>query len=239
MLLALLFGTLLGFVLAIPPGPVAVAVLKSGLDGNQARGLKIGLGAVVMDILYCVIIMLAMGAIQVAASSFADNYPVAVMGFKISCVVGIVAYGFYSLKRNQPPAAKVDANASESSFVERIKSHGPFFIGVGIAIANLANPTFIPALWATTTYVFYSMNVVQATLTNVVLFSFGFGLGTYAWVYIFLRLIIHYRNRMSTVFIDRLHKFAGLTLIGFGTLLGIRVFAATKWSELFRLVFAF
>jgi hypothetical protein len=37
----------------------------------------------------------------------------------------------------------------------------------------------------------------------------------------------------------RLYRFAGFTLIGFGTLMGYRILTITKWSEIIRLALAF
>src|SRR4029453_7020709 len=52
MVTALLVGLGLGFVLAIPPGPIAIAILRQALAGQARAGVAMALGASAMDILY-------------------------------------------------------------------------------------------------------------------------------------------------------------------------------------------
>jgi threonine/homoserine/homoserine lactone efflux protein len=49
MVTALLVGLLLGWVLAIPPGPIAIAMLRQALAGQARAGVAIALGAAAMD----------------------------------------------------------------------------------------------------------------------------------------------------------------------------------------------
>jgi threonine/homoserine/homoserine lactone efflux protein len=49
MVTALLVGLMLGWVLAIPPGPMAIAILRQALAGQARAGVAIALGASAMD----------------------------------------------------------------------------------------------------------------------------------------------------------------------------------------------
>ncbi len=240
MLLALLLGICVGFVLAIPPGPVAVAILKSALDEEKVRGFKIGLGAVVMDIIYVGVVVFTLSFISDWIKSMPEENPVMMILIQTLCVVVLVAYGVISLRRknntdSKPAAVETNAN---STFIDKIKSHGPFFIGAGISMANLANPTFIPSIVGLVTGLI-TMNWLSETLSAGLTFAFGFGIGTFCWIYVFIRLITHYRNRMSQKFIERIHQFAGVTMIGFGAVLGFKVLASSvRWADVVRLLMA-
>jgi len=105
-----------------------------------------------------------------------------------------------------------------------LSARGPFLVGVGFAVANLANPTFVPALMAMTTFI-QQLDLFTSTLPNALAFSFGFGIGNTAWLLTLVRLVIAFRKKMTPKFIHRLQQISGLALILFGLITGYRVIA--------------
>lgn len=237
MITALLSGIIIGFVLAMPPGPISVAVMKSGIDNNERKGIMVGLGAAVMDGIYCVLLMLATSAIIEEISFYFSTFPLAFFIFQVICVVGMMLYGFVNLRIKRTKLHISLPKQYKKSFFDKLNANGPFFIGIGLALANLANPTFIPSLTYITMFV-HQYHVVESSVACSLLFSFGFGVGTMIWDYLLLRLIIRFRSQMSPRFVESLHRCAGLTFIGFGTLLGYRVFSLIKWADIIRIIFA-
>jgi hypothetical protein len=120
--------------------------------------------------------------------------------------------------------------------MERLKHGGPFFLGIAIALANIANPTFLPSLAYTCMFVQHS-NMIAVSSLDSVLYSIGFGIGNFAWMYILLRVLLHFKAKFSVEFTMRIQRFAGLTMIGVGTYLGYRVILFTKWPEIIRFIF--
>lgn len=239
MIFSLLLGTIVGFVLAVPPGPVGVTTLKAGLRGDERGGTLIGFGAGVMDFFYCIFAMLATSALSASLDNFFSSYPLAFVLFQILCVLLLVGYGVFEL-RNSRSGNCVTVNAKPSrlrSAAERLKKNGPFFIGVGIALMNIANPTFLPSIAYTSMIIQHSTFYENSVLNNL-MFSLGFGLGNFGWLYALLRVVLYYKERFSPEFTLRLHRFAGFTMIGAGTLLGYRVLFS-KGPEVLRLLFAF
>lgn len=238
MIFSLLLGTIVGFVLAVPPGPVGVTTLKAGLRGDERTGILIGLGAGVMDLFYCLFAMLATSAISSSLQNFFSEYPLAITIFQILCVLLLVGYGILELRnartghcengQHQPSGLRKAA--------DRLKKNGPFFIGVAIALMNIANPTFLPSL-AYTSMIIQHSAFFDNTILNCMMFSVGFGLGNFGWLYAVLRVVLYYKERFSPEFTLRIHRFAGFTMIGAGTLLGYRVLF-TKGPEIARLLFA-
>lgn len=237
MITALLSGLVVGFILAMPPGPIAVAVMKSGLQDTFRKGLGIGIGAALMDIFYCLLVMLATASVADETTAFLNNNTLLVLGFQVTCVVVMIIYGVLNL-RVKRTSLHVDKNtgAPRQTWIQRFSNKGPFFIGVGISLTNLANPTFLPSL-AYMAVLMHQYGAVKASIADHVLFSFGFGAGMLGWIAVLLRLIMRFRSQMSPRFIEGLHRFAGLTFIGFGTYIGFRVFSVIKWPELLRLAF--
>lgn len=236
MITALLSGIVVGFLLAMPPGPIAVAVMKSGLQDTFRKGIGIGLGAALMDILYCLLVMLATASVADETTAFLSNNTLLVLGFQATCVVVMIGYGVLNLRVKRTPLAVGPDATSRQTWLQRFNDKGPFFVGVGISLTNLANPTFLPSL-AYMTVLMHQYGAVDAQLSDHLLFSFGFGAGMLGWITVLLRLIVRFRSRMSPRFIEGLHRFAGLTFIGFGTYIGFRVFSVIKWPELLRLAF--
>ena len=237
MVTSLLSGIILGFVLAIPPGPIAVAVMKAGLQDNGRKGAGISIGAALMDIFYCLVVLMAMMPFAGQATSFLNNNQTLVLVLQIACVAVMIIYGIANLRARRA-SMHGDEQPHKSTLAERIGSKGPFFIGVGISLTNLANPTFLPSI-ASMSILMQKFGFVEIYLPAQLLFSIGFGIGMLCWLALLLRTILRYRSRMSPNFIHGLHRFAGITFIGFGTYIGYRTFSVVKWPELLRLAFTF
>lgn len=63
MLISLVVGIVAGLVLAIPPGPIAVAVIKYALSGRMRDGMKIAASASGMDVIYALVAAFASSAL--------------------------------------------------------------------------------------------------------------------------------------------------------------------------------
>ena len=63
MVTALLVGLVVGFVLAIPPGPIAIACLSQALAGQAREGLALALSASAIDIGYALLAAFASSAL--------------------------------------------------------------------------------------------------------------------------------------------------------------------------------
>ena len=48
-------GMLTGFVCAVPVGPINVAIMEEGIHSGRRRALIIAVGALLMEMIYCVI----------------------------------------------------------------------------------------------------------------------------------------------------------------------------------------
>ncbi len=238
MIVTLLVGVAVGFVLAIAPGPVGVTILKSGLRGDQRSGALISLGASFLDCVYSLLAMLTATMFFGTLQSLFTNHPIIMFFFQLVCIAAMIIYGFLQFRT---PSANQETSArnptSLIALTTRLKKNGPFFLGVGIALANIANPTFLPSLTYTSMLVQHS-SLIETTVLGSVVYSIGFGLGNFGWLYGLLRVVLHYRERFSPSLTIRIHRFAGATMIGAGAILGYRVLLFTKWTEILRLVIA-
>lgn len=236
--LSLLIGALVGFVLAVAPGPVGVTVLKAGLRGDRRGGTLISLGASVLDCFYSLIAMLTASVFFSSLQTLFVKHPVVIFIFQVACGAAMIMYGVYQFRSGSKPSnVSVPNSSSLRTIISNLQKNGPFLFGVGIALANIANPTFLPSLTSTAMLVQHS-SLVDSTLTDSILYSIGFGIGNFGWLYALLRVVSHFKERFSPSMTVTIHRLAGATMIGAGALLGYRVLLFTKWTELLRFVFA-
>jgi len=239
MIISLLAGIILGLILALPPGPVTVTAIKTGLNKGLRDGVFIGLGNGIIDFTYCLGAVFATSAALMLIDNFAHDYPLIVLSFQLVVVLGIMIYGFTHLK---PKKSFIiddsDPLTKKNQKLQFLSSKGPFFLGLAVALTNIANPTFLTSLAYLTMQVQKFGLIENSNLGNLA-FAFGFAIGNVFWIYVVVRTITHYKSKLSDKMVMKIQKFAGVTLIGFGTILGLRIVELTKWSEIVRLLLAF
>ncbi len=234
---AIVVGLVVGYILAIPPGPIGMASIRTAIRDGWMAAFKLALGAGLFDVIYCALAMLATTAVVNALTALENTSPLAPVIIQLGIVAIMIVFGVIQMRERPVPKDHSEAPVKPSSFVEWVKGHGPFFVGVGFALANLANPTFVPALAGMTTFI-QKLEWFENDMLNNMAFSIGFGLGNFLWLFTLVRLVLAYRHRMTPTFILRIQQVSGATLIGFGTFYGLRVILLTKWPEILRLVFA-
>lgn len=237
MFVSILVGLIIGFILAMPPGPVAVTAIKFSLDKGVKRAIFFGFGTGLMDFIYCTVIVFATSAVFQIIDTFAEDFPELKFLFQFAVVLAIMIYGFLHLKNTKKSIDIENVPQNNSKIVNKLSNKGPFFIGIALALANIANPTFLPTLAYVTMNV-QGLNLIENNFFSNLFFAIGFGLGNLSWIYLLIKVVNHYKSKMSERFLAKINQFAGLTLIGFGTLLGYRILFP-KLAEIFRFVFAF
>ncbi len=236
---ALVIGVMIGYILAIPPGPIGMAAIRTGIRSGWIAAVKLAIGAGLFDVIYCALAMLATSAIVDILRDLENTTPLATVIFQLLIVAVMIGFGIMQMRERPIKPNDHHENGAERprNMIEWFKSHGPFFVGVGFAVANLANPTFVPSLAAMTTFI-QKLDWFQSTLGNNLAFALGFGVGNTLWLFTLARLVIANRSRMTPTFIQRIQQVTGVTLIGFGTFYGLRVILVTKWAEILRFVLA-
>jgi threonine/homoserine/homoserine lactone efflux protein len=236
MVLGLFFGLIAGYILAIPPGPIGMASIRTGLRDGWSAALKLALGAGLFDVAYCALAMVAASAVASMFDDVAHTTPWMPLALQLLIVAVMIAFGVVQL-RDRTQAVSDDSLETQSAVLKWFRTHGPFFVGVGFAIANLANPTFIPSLMFVTTLA-QNAGVYESTTMANLMFAIGFGIGNMAWLATLVRIVLAYRHRMTPSFVTLIQRISGAALIGFGTFYGVRLLIFTKWSEVLRLAVA-
>ncbi|HOM04215.1 MAG TPA: LysE family transporter [Candidatus Kapabacteria bacterium] len=239
MIAALLIGLIVGFILALPPGPIGVLSIKMGLNRKIRPAMYVAIGSGVADFMICFVAITAATAVVQALHSFFDCHPIYSILFQSILIAAFLFYGLYSLK-SKPHQEKHIEDAdleNQNNFVRHFKEKGPFLLGFALAIANLANPTFLPSIGYVGVQV-QKFALYEITTFNNLLYSIGFSIGNFVWLYTLSNIVFRLKNKFSDNLIVRVKQFAGITFISFGGILGWRLLFFTKWSEVLRLVVA-
>ena len=238
MLLSLLLGLVTGFILAIPPGPLAMAVIKQGLGGNRRAGLQVAAAATVMDCLYALIAAFASSALVVALTDRITANGEMVLAFRALCVIGLTMIGMrYLRQRHHPDGAASAANreAAQEEHAQRIGISSPFLLGVLIALTNLAIPTFLPSLIGVVGYL-HTREWLATSMAARLEFSLGFGCGTGVWLIALLQFFLSHRTKLSGNLLSGVFRFAGVVFLLSATVLVIDMVVTADWARLFASV---
>jgi threonine/homoserine/homoserine lactone efflux protein len=189
MLGALLVGVVVGFCLAILPGPIAIAVMRQALEGHPRSGLQLGLGASTMDTLYALSALFASSAVILPLQNTFTGTPWLMLLFQGACIATLIVLGTCYFKAN---AVQVAANAQKilahEERVHRMGFTSDYLLGICISITNLASPTFLPSLIAVAGFV-HAKGFVDASFAQSAMYALGFGSGAALWLLVVLRTV--------------------------------------------------
>ncbi|MES2766759.1 MAG: LysE family transporter [Bacteroidota bacterium] len=236
MVAAFFIGIAIGFVLAMPPGPISIYSIKSGIERGLRNGLMVGLGASAMDVLYSFTAMMATSALVGNYNSFTEEYPVIDFTVRMAIIAFLIIYGIIQLRYSPARDEKQEKTVlkkEESALRFFKKFQGPFFVGVAMALVNAVHPTFLPALAAQAVTVQHNGWVDPKKISEIMAFALGFGLGNMTWMYVLLKIVLRFRHHISTGFMENLRRFVAVVFIVFGLYLAFRVITITNWEILF------
>ncbi|MBL7988486.1 MAG: LysE family transporter [Chlorobi bacterium] len=232
----LLIGALAGFALAIPPGPISIAVMKQALEGNGKIGAQIGVGAAFADMLLATLAAFASSAFVDSLLRSITSYGWLVMLVQIGCIVALIFLARSYFQATSQAVVKSAAKGKKQE--ERAQNLGlqsPIALGALLGIMNIASPTFLPTL----TLVIgslrtnsYLQTVVGASTTDNIILAVGFGCGVFLWFFVLLQLLIKFRSRIPTNFIGRVYRFAGWAFVLFAVILAYKVATSTDWGNI-------
>ena len=230
MMTALLVGLVVGFVLAMPPGPIAMACIAQALAGQAREGVALVLGASAMDIGYALLAAFASSALVEALWDMMLHHAWALLAFQGGCIVVLVVVGLHYCRSSRHGGA---ARARPEARGRLRGDVSPALSGVLLALTNLANPMFLPSL-------IFVMSLLQVrgwvghAVGDHVLYALGFGGGAALWYVLLLRTVTHLRAQFSPTVLPMLARVAGGVLLLCAGLLTYTVVTTTAWSRLLR-----
>ncbi len=221
-IVTLLFGTLVGVLITVPLGPTSIYVAQRTLKGDTRKGLLVAVGAVVVDMFYCLVITMGLIAL---VRPYMQN---AVVQLVFS--VFLIGYGVKMLFFEKKSTRQNEEHSDDESEVEALpvvrtrllnKSHyGGILLGISM---TLANPTLFFSWVAVLSFISAHGLLIDSTVHKL-LFSLAVGVGSMGW---FLSLALFVRSRrhiISDTFIKIASSITALVIIGFGVYFTITIF---------------
>lgn len=197
----------IGFIAAIPLGPVNFFVVSQTLKHNFVRGFLAGLTTSVMDALYCLIALVGLTHISINLKPY-QPYMKAV-SFIILLVLGI------QLIRQSKTA--LTKNTQDNNLVS---SSRPIF---GVFLLYIANPT-IYLFWTAIAGGVTGHGWVTDARWKPIAFAIACGIGSMLWYLILVRYISRHQHKIRPAAFQKLLFVLGIALIGFGIYTLIKIF---------------
>ncbi len=207
-MVALLIGLIIGIAISIPIGPINVNVISRGLKQGFSNAFAVGLGASLMDLVYCGASMLGLSAI---VHKIEVNIIFQVIGFLLLIYLGI-----------RDIRTKADAFRYENEVQQTSKFHSAFLVGVFMYVSNPA----LVAFWITLSGVVQSTGTIIEGIADGALFTVGVGFGTALWYYLLLKAVLWKRDSFKAETLTLLSKVSGYIMLGFSAYIGYEVVAS-------------
>ncbi len=188
-------GLLIGFLAAIPVGPISILCIRRTLTERLARGLASGLGAATADGIFAGLAVLGLTNI----SSFLLNY---LNGFRVFGSVMLIYLGYMALSRT--PVVNVGPITTGSIW----RTYFSTFL------LTLTNPFTVMTFAALLAW----FGVPAATYDSVIPVAVGVFIGSALW-FSCLSISIHaVRERCTATTIQTINRLSSFLLIFFGIL---------------------
>ena len=229
MMLALLLGFVTGWTISMPVGPVNATAILRTLHYGVKHGLAVGIGAAVMDVIYCG------GATQINA--YLLNSPLINLIFQSVGFFLLVYLGIKSLRpANQKKELMTEKDEAKEEIAEKRveKLHvkqgslvGSALLGVVLYASNIAS---LPE-WVFITSFLRQEHWLEQGYTASVSFAIGAGIGTAGWFFLLTRYFSKKKTTIKPKTLQTINKFAGIAMLLFGVYFGYQIIFHTDWGK--------
>jgi len=209
MIIAFLTGILIGFVIAIPPGPASMAMIGRGLEHGFKYGLMVGFGAALSEACYAAVGFFGVDLINSPSIEFALR----IIGIILVLILGI-RFTFYSKSYSH----RKDVNQKK---VQRRKS---FVLGFMISIAT---PT-IGAAYIVVANLVHSYNFYEPSNLNNTFATLGAASGAAIWMAILMTLTWKVKQSVNSKIVNYLVIGSGILLLLFALYMIVSLFDINK-----------
>jgi len=213
-LLSALTGFVSGFLLSVPVGPVNLTIINEGARRGFKWAVLIGLGASVMDVIYCTI---AFTGFSSFFGSPIVKTSMEVFSFAFMLFLGVK---FLSAKTVIAPT-QLGAAASriEQRIDEKLHPHSAFMIVFTRVLGNVGVLLFwivAAAYFMSHEAYFTSYEWVEDTIAAKAAFIAGVALGANLWFCALSYGVARKRRQFSEQTLLRMERFSGICLLGIG-----------------------
>jgi L-lysine exporter family protein LysE/ArgO len=200
-------GLISGFLVCIPVGPINVAIVNEGARRGFLWSLMIGLGAMVMDTIYCAI------AFTGFSSIFTAPWVRSIM--ELLSFILMFYLGIHYLFAKDLPEHNPTVDAVEHKF----HPHTAFWTGF---VRVLGNPAIL-LFWFTLSATFLAHQWITESIPSKVLCGAGSFLGGMTWFVLLSFLVSQGHGRFSKRTLLRMSQVSGLSLLIAALFIAVRL----------------
>jgi threonine/homoserine/homoserine lactone efflux protein len=200
-------GFVSGWLLSVPVGPINVTIINEGARRGFGWALMIGLGATVMEVLYC----------GIAFTGFASllSGPVAKLVMELGSIVFLLYLGLrFLLARHIPAHGRI-----EERLEQRLHPHSAFWTGF---VRCLGNPGVL-LFWIVLAANFTSRGWVAPDFAHRFACLVGVTLGVGLWFLSLSWAVSRGHRRLSEHTLLRMERVSGVVLLGFASVHGVHL----------------
>ena len=206
-LIAGVIGLVSGFLISIPVGPINLAIINEGAVRGFRWAVLIGLGALVMDVIYC----------GIAFAGFAGRFTSGLLHATIE-LLSFLAMRYLGLKyllvKDLPETTK-----NVERVEHRLHPHTAFMTGF---VRVLGNPSTL-LFWITLCATFISHEWIEDSGPSKLACVIGMSAGALAW-FVFLSFVVSLgQGRFSKRTLLRFSHVSGASLLLMACVLGSRL----------------
>lgn len=193
-------GLVIGFVAAIPLGPVNVFVVSQTLKRDFLHGFLAGITTAVLDTVYCLVALMGLLQIKVSLSPSVMSYMKAIAGL----VVLVISYKLvrdskkFTLPQN---GDKIPSAAARPV--------------LGVVLLYVTNPSLY-IFWFAVAGTMTSHDLVHTSGWTAIVFAAACGLGSLLWYMLLVRFVARRQSRIHPEMFRKILYYLGLALAGFG-----------------------
>ncbi len=229
MILAFIAGFISGWLLSMPIGPINAATISRTLQYGFKFGFAVGLGAAVMDFIYCG------GAAQI--HEFLSRSPLVNIGFQAAGCIALAWLAVTMLRKKEETKKEADAKSHEKEVqaehrlerlhLERTSILSSLLIGIVLYATNVAA---VPE-WLIISGFWRENGFLQTGVLTNGAFALGAGVGTGGW---YLTLV-RYFNKRKTGFkphtLYLINRISGYALVLFVLYFLYLIIFTTNWPD--------
>ncbi len=207
----ILLGILIGFVAAIPLGPVNVFVISQALKRDFLHGFMAGITAAVLDALYCLIAILGIAQITYGLAKFLPA-----MKIFAALLLTFLGYRLYVQSKTY----------HETKPSNKIASFSPRPM-LGVFLLYITNPALY-VFWLGTAGFVTSHYFVAQTGKTPVFFSIACGIGGVIWYFILTHYVATHHHQFKPRTFQRIFLVLAVVLFVFAAYTLLTVFINVK-----------
>lgn len=201
----LLIGLLIGFLMAMPVGPVGILCIQRTIFNGQLSGILTGLGVACADVVY--------GSVAAFGLSFVYNFiERRQIIIKLIGAILLLIIGFKTLKTKKFKS-EVSVDSDKLSLFNSFSS--AFFI-------TLTNP--LTLFLFTGMLSWFEIDIDQATPFNSMTLVLGIFLGSFLWFLILSLIVNMLKRRFSFTYLKWMNNVSGSAIVLFSLLIFISIF---------------